>query len=304
MSSSKAKSALTPISKRLIEAAAVDQADQDIMYQHTLLCQTGLPFRDPGTDIRRWERVNGNAVLLIRAGDILDPKTKRYREIGLPFGPKPRLILAHLNTEALKSGSAVIETEKSLTQFLSQGLGLDSKGRNFRAVKDQLARLSASRMTFGMAIGGRSVQVQTQVVSAFDVWLEKDDRQRALWPSTIQLSADYFKSLQRHAVPLDAAHLAALSHSAMALDVYSWLAQRLYRVPAGRSALVSWQVLADQFGGNAYDRLRAFRAAFLVALGQVLTVYRRARLEVTEQGLKLRLSPPPVAPRLFPTTGL
>ena len=49
----------------------------------------------------------------------------------------------------------------------------------------------------------------------------------------IRLSADYFESLQRHAVPLNKHYLSALSHSAMALDVYSWLAQRLHRIPKG-----------------------------------------------------------------------
>jgi Plasmid encoded RepA protein len=57
-----------------------------------------------------------------------------------------------------------------------------------------------------------------------------------MWPSTIQLSHDYFVSLQEHAVPLNEADLAALAHSAMALDLYAWLAQRLHRVTPMRPA--------------------------------------------------------------------
>jgi len=54
-----------------------------------------------------------------------------------------------------------------------------------------------------------------------------------LWPSVIRLSHEYFTSLQNHAVPLDEQALGGLAHSAMALDTYAWLAQRLHRVPQG-----------------------------------------------------------------------
>ncbi|MBY0456352.1 MAG: hypothetical protein K2V38_03340, partial [Gemmataceae bacterium] len=80
----------------------------------------------------------------------------------------------------------------------------------------------------------------------------------------------------------------------MALDVYVWLAQRLHRVPAGKAQLVTWVNLDGQFG-QGFDRLRDFRRAFLTTLRQVLAVYPGARLEVSEQGVSLWTSPPPVA---------
>ena len=52
-----------------------------------------------------------------------------------------------------------------------------------------------------------------------------------MWPSTIKLGAEYFESLIEHAVPLDERSVAALAHSALALDLYVWLAQRLHRIP-------------------------------------------------------------------------
>ena len=142
--------------------------------------------------------------------------------------------------------------------------------------------------------------MKSDVISTFSVWLEKDARQRVLWPSLIQLDPRYLESLQRHAVPLDANHLAALSHSAMALDVYSWLAQRLHRIEQHRTAFVPWVSVSQQFG-MGYDRIRAFRSAFKVALGQVKTVYREARVKPDAGGLTLWHSPPPVKRKLFPT---
>lgn len=49
---------------RLLVAADATQDDpQSILYQHTVFCQTGLPYRNPGDDVRRWECTNGSVGL-------------------------------------------------------------------------------------------------------------------------------------------------------------------------------------------------------------------------------------------------
>lgn len=118
-----------------------------------------------------------------------------------------------------------------------------------------------------------------------------------LWPSTIQLSLDYFVSLQEHAVPLNEADLAALAHSALGIDLYSWLAQRLHRVNPNRPAFVSWAVLKLQFGPD-YTRMIDFKRFFRRALAQVLTRYNTARIDLDDYGMRLHNSPPPVTKRL------
>jgi hypothetical protein len=215
----------------------------------------------------------------------------------LPFGPKPRLVLAHLNAEALRTGSPEIEIEASLTAFVKR-IGLDPKGRNMRIIKDQLSRLSAAQVRMAVIYSEEHIrQVNAHIVSGFDLWFPKDDRQRVLWPSTVCLSLDYFASLTKHAVPLDERAIAALSHSAMALDVYCWLAQRLHRVAPARPAFVPWNALRDQFGWH-YSTVRKFRQNFRVVLGLVCTQYRGARIEAEQSGLILRHSAPPVKARM------
>jgi hypothetical protein len=86
----------------------------------------------------------------------------------------------------------------------------------------------------------------------------------------------------------------ALSGSALALDVYTWLAQRLHRVPAGKPQFVPWTGLYDQFG-QGYTRIRDFRRRFLETLRQVQAVYPQSRLSADERGITLEQSPPPVA---------
>lgn len=274
-----------------VEPAEPDEPTS-VLYQHTVLAQTCLPYRDPGPDVRVWERRNGHAHLKIIAGEAMHPEKGRLVELGLPFGAKPRLILAHMNAEALRTGSPEIEVEATLTAFVRR-LGLHRHGRNLRTIKDQLARLAAASIRLGLLRNGRALTINTQIVGAFDLWFPKDDRQRVLWPGTVRLSLDYFDSLQRHAVPLHEHALAALAHNAMALDLYAWLAQRLHRVPVGRPQLVPWKALKEQFGFH-YGAMFKFRQIFRQTLELALGQYPAAKLEINERGLLLHWSQPPV----------
>ena len=112
----------------------------------------------------------------------------------------------------------------------------------------------------------------------------------------MRLSPEYFESLTKHAVPLDERALAALSGSAMALDVYAWLAQRLHRIEWGKRVLVPWPALHDQFGWE-YDRLRDFRRVFQQTLRVVHSQYRAADVDLDLRGMTLRHSPTPVKGR-------
>jgi hypothetical protein len=143
------------------------------------------------------------------------------------------------------------------------------------------------------AIEGRTYQVNTNIVHKFDLWFPKNINQRVLWPSTVELGGDYFDTLVNHAVPLDQRAVCALSHSAMALDTYQWLAQRLCRISPKSTALVTWVNLHQQFGAE-YKRIRKFREVFLSALRDVLTQYPDAEITVTGQGVILKNSPPPI----------
>ena len=248
---------------------AIEADDPEaILYQHTVFCQTGLPYRDPGKALRLWQRSQGAAHLEVEAGRAFHPEKGNFVDVGLPFGPKPRLILAYLNAEAIRTGSPVVEVEDSLSAFV-QRIGLCRDGRSIRAVKDQLTRLATAEIRLALALPGTPArQVQAHIVKGFDLWLPKDDRQRVLWPSNVTLSTDYFDSLTRHAVPLDERAIAALSHSAMALDLYCWLAQRLHRVEAGKPAFIPWTALKGQFGWH-YGRMRKFREVFRQTLDLV-----------------------------------
>jgi hypothetical protein len=119
--------------------------------------------------------------------------------------------------------------------------------------------------------------------------------------TTLRLSLDYYESLSRYAVPLDERAVAALAHSAMALDMYCWLAQRLHRIPTGKPQFVPWPALQEQFGQH-YARLRDFRRDFLSLLKQVQAAYPDATLTTDAKGLGLWQSEPPVRKRMVLVT--
>jgi hypothetical protein len=295
-----ARGHLSLVQRRVLRAH-IEIESQDasqVLYQHTVLCQTVMPYRNPGEDARLWHRVQGNAHLEIQAGRALHPEKREFVDIGLPFGPKPRLILYYLNAEALRTRSPLIEVQDSLTAFVRH-IGLDPKGRNMTIIKDQLTRLSAADFRLGYINGNDATTVKASIIKGFRLWLPKDDRQRVLWPSTVQFSTEYFEDLMCHAVPLNETAVASLSHSAMALDIYAWLAQRLHRVPPGPGQFLPWTAVQEQFG-QGYDRIRKFREVFRTTLKLVTAVYQDARIDLDGRGMTLFHSRPPVPYRLLP----
>jgi hypothetical protein len=244
-----------------------------------------------------WERRQGRATLLVEAGRVINPKSGHFEQLGLPYGPKARLLLMHLNSEAVRRQSPIIPVEDTMTAFFRRLMGRSQDGRELRRLKTQLSALAAAQFRLGITGGGSTVQVNTQIVGAFNLWLEKDESQRVMWPSCLKLSLDYYHSLLKHAVPLDERAIAALAHSAVALDIYCWLAQRLHRVPPGKPQLVTWVNLQEQFG-QGYTRIRKFREFFHGLLPQVQAAYPEARFETDGHGMTLLQSPPPVRKRL------
>lgn len=272
---------------------AMDRATiKNAVFQHSVLCQTFLPTRNLGDDIREWEQKQGNVSLLIQAGKAINQEG-HFANVGLPYGTKARLLLAHINSQAIKTQSKIIDVEDSMSAFIRR-IGLNIDGYTIKEVKEQLRRLSTARLSLGYSDGVRGVQYELQIISAFDLWFPKDERQRILWPSSVQLSEDYFESLLNHAIPLDERALGALANNSMALDIYAWLAQRLHRIPVGDFQFVSWVNLWEQFGQN-YSRIRDFRRDFLKNLNTVIKQYPFAKLEeAKEKGLNLYHSPPPI----------
>lgn len=287
---------LSTVQKRQIESHLRINFDrgeiEDAAFQHSVLCQAFLPYRDPGDDKRMWDYRQGKARLLLEAGRVYNLKSEKWEEVGLPYGTRARLILAHINTQAVRSQNPVVDVESSLSAFIKK-LGLYREGKTIAMIKEQLRRLATSNISLAFEVSPQQVvQTRFDIIKTFDLWFPKDDRQKVLWTSTIQLSDDYFNSLLEHAVPLDERALAALAHNALAIDIYSWLSQRLHRVE--KQDFVGWQNLKEQFGCG-YDRMDNFKKIFRETLKKVLLQYPEAKVEeIPNKGFNLLKSPPPI----------
>lgn len=292
---------LTPKQDRIVQGVGRifdgDDTKHRITYSHSTLCQTSLPFK--ASEQREWQNRNGNSIVLISAGSVLDPAKDAFVQLGLPYGTKPRLILLDWNRQAILTQSPEIEVEDSLYAFLKR-LGLPTEGRVYAMAKKQLAALAASQITFGRREDDASATTtHGHIVKEMNLLFPKDDNQRLLWPNTVKLSEDYFTSLMNHAVPLNEDALMLLKDSALELDLYAMLAERLHRIPHDRPQFVPWASLYEQYGAG-YKRLRDFRKRFLMHLKNVQAAYMDAKIEeVTSskgraQGLRLYASRPPI----------
>src|SRR3954471_17836876 len=105
---------LTRQQQRLLDTSTAIRNDppERINFLHAVQCQCGIPYKDPGEGVLEWDRKQGNASLRIEAGSAIDPNTGAFRRLGLPYGEKPRLVLIHLSTEAVRTVSPVVEVEE------------------------------------------------------------------------------------------------------------------------------------------------------------------------------------------------
>lgn len=274
------------IVSRIIDASASIAADSpaSIDYQHAVLCQVGMPRKATAGDT--FERTSGNASLLITAGQLWDGR--HWMKQPLPYGVQPRLALVHVSSEAIRTRSPIVDVGHSTRDFLLR-LGAQVDGRTYARFQKQMRALAACEMRLGVGM----TTTKFQPIDTFEAWLATD-KQAALWPGTLQLSARFFETLSEFAVPLDARALAALKHSALALDTYAWLAHRLHRVNKAGGVMLSWSNLRDQFG-QEYANPKDFKREFRQALRAALAVYPAARVEAVMGGVLLKPSRPPVA---------
>lgn len=294
----------TPEPKRdsgLIDSSATILTDEptgsDIAYLHAILCQVGLPRSPQAVEgLTVFERVCGGAALRVTAGALWNGRELIQQPI--PYGANPRLILAWLNTQAVRTRSPVIPVGDSAAEFLRM-LGKESTGGKngtLTSFKKQIQALAACHMTLGFNAVGRAYTYNGQPVKQFEAWIQpRDSRQRPLWPGVITFSDDYYKSLVDHAVPQDVRAMYALKGSALAMDVYAMLAERLHRI-SGRPVTLHWKALREQFGQEyvGKDPDKDFKKSFLSALTKVLSVYPKAKVQQVTGGLLLYPSPPPI----------
>jgi hypothetical protein len=174
-------------------------------------------------------------------------------------------------------------------------MGVPLGGKSISAIKDQADRISRCSFTFdGRGLKSGSIGRMTIFDKAIFADFSSPLGQGNLFPQVAQLSEQFFRQLTDHPVPLDEAAVRAISNNSMALDIYAWLSYRLHALKGPTP--VSWIALKAQFG-TGFESIYHFRTKFRESLRLSLAVYRHAKLDVTDRGLDLFPSLPPVKPR-------
>lgn len=276
---------------RTLDAQAVVLSEAQIgdpQFLHSVLCQLGLP-RNPTND-RNFERTSGRVSLSLQAGRSFDGI--KWNDQPLPSGTRPRLVLINLCSEAVRRRSADVDIGSSVRDFLRR-LNIDTGGESMAQFRRQMMALSVCHMTLAVIGPKGPAQVDAKPIDAFQAWYTDEEGQQALWPGYLRLTDKFYNSLVEHAVPLEQEAIGRLQNSALALDIYSWLAHRLCRVRDPGGIDLSWHVLKEQFG-QEYADAKNFKRKFLGALAKAKSVYADARIEQVMGGLRLLPSSPPV----------
>lgn len=274
-----------------------EQARSATGYFAHFLAQATLPHTDPKSHY--FESGTSKLTLSITANP----------EHGLPYGGLPRLLLAWMCTEAVRTGSPELSMGRSQREFLER-LDLHTGGNYIARMHDQSLRLVHSRIsvsgTDGYALGIENILIAER---AFIPWNKRHTDQHRPWNSTLTLSTDFFKSLVNAPVPIKIEALQALKKSPLAMDIYTWLVYRMFtlNVASGRGgksmAQVPWIGLMMQFGtgySNTPRGLHDFKKAFRKRLKEALLFYPEAARHVEERDDYVLLTPAKlhIAPRM------
>jgi hypothetical protein len=218
-------------------------------FMSRLLIMVNLPYRDPGKECKNWWRQNGNVTINVSTGYY------KQTPIGIPYGAYPRLILAYLITQAVKTQEPTIYLGKSFSHFLGL-IGIRRGGRQYRQLHKQLKRTLSAAFAWTYSTDKQWSRANIQISSQSQLWWdEKLPDQESLWESYIRLNMDFYNEIMRNAVPLDLRVLATLKNSPLALDLYMFITWRVFRL--SNSIAISWESLQQQLGGQ-YADLKVF----------------------------------------------
>ena len=270
------------------QLVSANEADADLGFMARMMALCSLPRTNPGNR-KEYKRVNGPFTLIMFSSSASK----------LPFGNLPRLLLAWVCTEAVRTQSRVLILGSSLSDFMDK-LGMAPVGGARTRLRNQMDRLFNAHVSliYEDEYGKATVNSLIADSTAF-WWNPRRPDQPSLWDSKIELSEKFFNEIIRHPVPLDLNTLTALKRSTLGLDLYLWLT---YRTFALRAPLrLTWPQLYRQFGAHpdkASDNntVQAFRYKVLRELKKIKLAWKDLNYSTAPGMLILQPSTPAIAP--------
>ena len=274
------------------QLVSASEADPDLGFMARLLALCSLPRTNPGNR-HQYKRTNGPYKLVIVAG--ADNK--------LPFGNLPRLLIAWLCTEAVRTQNPEIVLGPSLSEFMRKlGIHTQSGGRGGMRtlIRNQMKRLFGCSVTLNYEDEQVSTSVNSHIAERTEFWWnERKPDEPVLWQSKIRLGWDFFQEVIQHPVPLDMNTLNALKRCSLGLDLYFWLAYRTFALK--HQQRITWRQLYRQFGPHpdkASDKntVKNFRRKILRELKKIKIAWPGLNYSTAPGVLILHPSKPSIPP--------
>ena len=279
---------------RLVGASEADP-DRGFLGRTMALCS--LPRTNPGNRLQ-YKRVNGPFTLYMIAGG----------GSKLPFGTNPRLILAWVCTEVVRTGSRDLVLGRSLSEFMRK-LGIAStNGRTQARLRNQMERLFSCSVSMIYKDTNHRSRANAVLADLTDFWWNpKHPAQAGLWESKVRLSESFFNEIISHPVPLDLTTLKALKRSPLGLDLYLWLVYRIFGLRDPQR--LTWKQVYRQFGSNpdkASDNrtVQSFRIKVLRELKKIKLAWPDLNYTTARGVLILLPSVPHISPAQEPEPAL
>ena len=291
----KIRDASPPAQRYFTQADQVNQlvsareADPDLGFMARTMALCSLPRSNPGNRTQ-YKRVNGPFTLYINA-------TADHK---LPYGNLPRLILAWVCTEAVRTRSRDLVLGKSLSEFMRTLDIYSNSGRVHTRLRNQMKRLFGCTVTMVYEEPGGFARVSSFVADKHEFWWnERKPNESSLWESKIRLGEALFNEIVNHPVPLDMNTLTALKRSPLGLDLYLWLVYRTFALRAPKR--ITWRLLYSQFGAHpdkASDRVtvRNFQRKAIRELKKIKLAWPGLNYSTAPGVLILHPSTPKIAP--------
>ena len=265
------------------------EADPDRGFMARMMALCSLPRTNPGNRTR-YVRRNGPYTLVMNAGGLSK----------LPFGNFPRLLLAWVCTEAVRTQSRVLILGPSLAKFMKT-LGVYScGGREQTRLRNQMKRLFNAHVSLIYKEENVEQFVSSTIADRGEFWWnERKPDQSSLWDSKIELSEKFFNEIIRHPMPLDLNALTALKRCSLGLDLYLWLTYGTFSLK--RPLRLTWRQLYCQFAAhpdNAHNKktIQNFRVQALRELKKIKLAWPELNYTTAPGLLILHPSTPAIAP--------
>ena len=226
-------------SDQVNQLVGASEANADLGFMARLMALCSLPRTNPGNRLQ-YKRVNGPYKLIMFSSG----------ETKLPYGNIPRLLLAWVCTEAVRTQSRKLILGASLAEFMRKlDISNDSGGsRGERTrLRNQMDRLFSVSVSLIYKDEHSKQFVTSPIADRGDFWWNpKRPDEPMLWESKIELGEKFFQEIIRHPVPLDMNTLKALKRSSLGLDLYLWVAYRTFTLT--HPLRLSWRQVYRQFG--------------------------------------------------------